>query len=309
MRSYLPAKVASLLAIPVLLSLALLAPEPAAFTDPILEIHADSLTDYKLSSASNWQDVQLSHENRGVRIEGAVQARALFPMAFAGNPYESAWRGTTDLNGLRLDRGHFAAQDVDIALPSAGPAWPIGRSYNARQEDSGGAYRNSDGPQGKNWFQDSRPEIALYQVNGSGGAGHADDVLYLIYRADAFIEFKRVSASSKTFKATNGAAGSFVGEVGSPSTYTFTDMGGVRYVFFGFDTAKTGANGQLWKIIDNNDDVAYVGDATTASTAVTNGFDSNGYDHGLRRHGPALYLHLYDPGFGRSPHSRQGRDR
>ncbi len=256
------------------------------FTEPILAIHADSLTDYKLSGASNFQDIQLDYGNRGVRIEGSVQARPLFPMAFAGNPFESAWSGAGNQNGLRLDIGGYSPQEVDISLPSKGPAWPIGRSYNARQVDSSGTARVSQGIQGTNRFQDSRPEIALYKVNGSAGADHDDDILYLIYRADAFIEFQRVNGT-KTFKATNGAAGSFVQDT-SPDVWVFTDMGGVEYTFFGFNTAKTLANGQLWKIEDNNGDVAYVGHATSDTTAVSDGFDASGkittaYDGSGRR--------------------------
>ncbi len=276
MRSFSYLKIVCVLSASSLASLAAFSPNTPAFTDPILEIHADSLTDYKLSSASNFQDIQLDHGNRGVRIEGTLQARPLFPMAFAGNPFESAWSGAGNQNGLRLDTGAYSPQDVDIALPSDGPGWSIGRSYNARQVDGSGTARNSDGPQGKNWFQDSRPEIQLYMVNGSGGAKDANDVLYLIYRADAFIEFRRVSASSDDFKATNGAAGSIEYTAGSPDTYVFTDMGGVKYTFFGFDTAKAGADGQLWKITDNNGDSAYVGHETVAATAVTDGFDADG---------------------------------
>ena len=276
MRSFSFLKIVCVLGVSSLASYAALSPRKPVFAPPILEIHADSLTDYKLSGASNFQDIQLDHGNRGVRIEGSIQAGPLFPMAFAGNPFESAWSVSGSQNGLRLDTGAYSPQDLDISLPSDGPGWPIGRSYNARQVDSSGTARNSNGPQGHNWFQDSRPELVSYRVNGELGANDDDDLFYLIYRADAFIEFKRIPGSGKTFRATNGAAGALLLNDGIPVTYEFTDMGGVVYTFFGFNTAKAGANGQLWKIEDNNGDVAYVGHETNAATAVTNGFDSAG---------------------------------
>ena len=55
-----------------------------------------------------------------------------------------------------------------------------------------------------------------------------------------------------------------------------TDQHGVEYTFFGFDDDSDPAKGQLWKIEDNAANVAYVGHATTGSTAITSGFDSSG---------------------------------
>ena len=76
---------------------------------------------------------------------------------------------------------------------------------------------------------------------------------------------------------------------GEPETYTLWDIQGNQYVFLGFDTNAGVAKGQIWKTIDPAGNTAYVGDSTTASTAISNGFDGSGrmlkaYDSADRRY-------------------------
>ena len=255
-----------------------------ALGDQILETLDASLTDYKVGK-TRVQDASPKVTQRGVNLDGSLRAGSTFKMAIAGNPFENVWRGEQALNGVRLDTGSYHPTDVDLSLPAPGFRWNIGRTYNARQ-DSGGQY-DSDGYQGRNWFQTSQPEILLYDDAQSA----ADDILYLVYGADRFAEFQRDNESSDEFKGKNGAAGVFqysAGAGGEPDLYTYTDQVGTEFTFFGFNTASNKADGQIWKIEDPAGNVAYVGDSSTASTAVTNGFDSGGqiayaYDSADRR--------------------------
>jgi hypothetical protein len=262
----------------VLSLLAFAAPKrTVATTDPILTIFDDSLTSYQPTGATNIQGIRPQVGQRGVNLDGSMRSAPSQRMAIEGNPFEDVW-SAPQLNGMRLDLGTYAAQDVDIALPATGFSWVIGRSYNARQETSGGSHRDSDGYQGKNWFQNSQPEILLFEHTSDDDK----DVVYLVYGADRFVEFERVDAdpTSDTFKATNGAAGivEYVAGAGDePDTYTLTDQHGNEIVFFGFDANASPADGQIWTITDPDGNTAYVGDATTASTAITNGFNSNGH--------------------------------
>ena len=254
----------------------------AVASDPILEIHDSSLTSYLPSSASSVQDIRPMVGQRGMGIDGAMRAGPSFPMAIAGNPFGGEWTSAATNNGIRLDTGHYVVQETDIALPAYVP-WIVGRSYNAMQETSGSAHRTSDGYQGKNWFQNSQPELVRYRVNGALGADDDNDLIYLVYGADRFAEYKRfvpTSGSSEDFRGVNGAAGVLeftAGSTGEPDTYTLHDQRGWQWTFFGWDDDASPAEGQLWKIEDSAGNVAYVGDSTTGSTAISNGFNSSGY--------------------------------
>ena len=253
--------------------------------DPILTIHTPSLTTLKVSASTSIQDIRPLVGQRGAQLDGIVRAGAPQRMMLGGNPYESAWRVPT-VNDVRLDTGTYQLNDVDISLPATMP-WVIGRTYNAQQQRVSSAHRDSDGPQGKNWFQSSQMEILLYDDATSA----ADDLVYVYYGADRFMEYKRTDASSSTFRGRNGAAGivNFTAASGSePETYTLYDQHGTEIWFIGFDANASPADGQVWKIVDAAGNTAYVGDSSTASTAITNGFTSSGriskaYDSADRR--------------------------
>ena len=146
------------LALPVVFALSLLAGGTSA---QILESANDSMTTYRPSGNSTLQGVRPQVTQRGVTLDGAMRSSPGFPMVLAGNPFENAWVGRENYAGIRIDTGSYAPQDIDIALPSKGIPWVVGRSYNAIQKNSGGSFINSNGYQGKNWFQTSQPEILL----------------------------------------------------------------------------------------------------------------------------------------------------
>jgi hypothetical protein len=112
-------------------------------------------------------------------------------------------------------------------------------------------------------------------------------MVYIVWGAAAYSEFKRTGNSSSVFGGVNGTLGLVQltsGTGGEPDLWTLTNADGFESKFFASGTAS----GQLWKISDPAGNVAYVGDATTASTAVTNGYDTGritkAYDSADRRY-------------------------
>ncbi len=233
----------------------------------LLETHADSLTTYRAARTLT-QDVRPRPEQRGLNLDGSVRKGSSLSMSLAANPFEQAFSGQTELSEIRLDTGTWSPTMIDLALPAPGFRWIVGRSYNARQDDSGAF--DGEGPQGRNWVQLSQPEIVLYDHPSD----NTKDVLYLVYGADRYAEYARAGASSNQYKGKNGAAGCFDYQAGTPDLWVLTDQNGITFTFFGFDTASGQADGQLWKIEDPAGNKAYVGDPTTAATAVTSGYDA-----------------------------------
>ena len=168
---------------------------------PILDISSDTLTTYRATAKTKVQDARPRVEQRGVNLDGTLRAPIHLPVSIAGNPFEHAWENYEDQNGVRLDTGTWAPTDVDLSLGATVP-WIIGRTYNARSENSG--QYDSAGPQGYNWFQSSQPEIVLYQ----GDVG-INKCIYLVWGADRYAEFQSVDSNNIEFKGKNGVAGFF----------------------------------------------------------------------------------------------------
>lgn len=254
-----------------------------AWGSPILEIDPSSLTSYLPSAASKIQGIRPQHLQRGVNIDGSPRAGAPLGWAIAGNPFGEGWSGNNRMGEVRLDLGTYAPTITDLALPSAGLRWAVGRSYNGVQRTSGGALRKSDGPQGFNWFQNSQPEIVFYD-----DADNAKDTVYLIYGTDRFAEFVRASSTATVFKGKNGAAGAVEYLAGSPDTFVYHDQRNTRVSFFGFNTAGNATDGQFWKMVDPAGNTAFVGDAASAATAASSGYSAGlitaAYDSADRRY-------------------------
>ncbi len=252
-------------------------------TDPVLEVYDDSLTTYLYDVGNGTtlvQGVRPLAEQRGVNLDGSLRLGSTHPMSLQGNPFGEAWNANMMLSGVRLDTGTYVINDVDISLPSPGPTWVIGRSYNARQEDDGGTHLDSGGYQGHNWFQSAHPEIVLFEHP----TDDAKDVIYLVYGADRYIEFRRASSTSTEYQSKNGAAGVFefiedVDGENSADIYLYTDQRGWQFWFFGFDTHSFDGAGQLWKIVapkpGTGDHVAWVNDKDDATIAAFD-YDPNG---------------------------------
>jgi hypothetical protein len=246
--------------------------------DPILQTHSTSLTSYVYTGSSRVQGVRPLAIQRGVHLDGSGRAGSVFGWAMAGNPFEPGTGGSCGsgkLGDIALETGAYAPMEVDAAFPAQVP-WIIGRTYSQVQETSTPAHQDSDGYQGKNWFQMSQPELRLYDADSNPGTKGDADIIYLIYGADRYIEFDRTAANADTFRAVNGAAGVIELEAGSPDVYVYYDQQGNRTYFFGDDTASNVADWQLWKVVDPAGNTAYVGDAASAADAVTYGYNADG---------------------------------
>ncbi|MDQ7014625.1 MAG: RHS repeat-associated core domain-containing protein [Planctomycetota bacterium] len=241
----------------------------------LLVTNSASLTSMQLSSVTPVQNVLPHVLHRGVNLDGSGRAGSAFGWRLNANSIGGGTVGGRSLNAVDLVTGSPSVTAIDLSLPAKQP-WVVGRSFSSRQ-DSGG-HLDSDGYQGRNWFQMSQPELVFEDE-----AADADDLVYLVYGADRYIEFRRVALdlggySSTEFRAVNGAAGvlAFVDGGGNADEWTYHDQAGNTAVFFGFDGDASPCEGQLWKVSDPGGNTAYVGDSSTASTAISNGYDSNG---------------------------------
>lgn len=245
----------------------------AVVTAPVLDQHAPTLTSYHATNKTLVQDLRPRHDQRGVDLDGMLRSAAPLGWAINGDSVGGGFGHGRKLGDVALWTGTYAPLDVDLSMPTLGLPVVIGRTYNNRQENSTPARYDSDGLQGWNWGQVAIPEIRVF-----AGLSGGDDVVYLVYGADRYIEFGELSESSNHFKAKNGAAGVidyFEDEIVA-DTYTYTDQRGNKMVFFGFDAASGVAKGQLWTMTDPAGNVAYVGSAFSAATAISSGYDGSG---------------------------------
>jgi hypothetical protein len=256
--------------------LGLLAGAHPGAAQQILEVYDSDLTSY-LGSSSAVQAIWPRHHNRGVNVDGTLREGSTQGWALAGNPFGEAWDAKNRLDSIRLDTGTYDPTEIDLALPSIGVRWAIGRTYNTRQFDGGSLY-TSDGYQGKDWMQTSQPELVRYE-----GATDAEDMLYIVYGADRYLEFKRVDGTSSYYKGKNGTAGVIKRTAGvdnvnptpdTPEKYEYIDQNGTVTTFFGSDYAAQAAY-QIWKIEDSAGNKCYVGDGSDMATAISS-YDNSG---------------------------------
>ncbi len=257
---------------------ALLAGAGLASGDALLLMHDASLTSYLPSGATNVQDIRPMAAHRGTNVDGSVRTPNAFGWAIYANPAAGGVGGQYS-GDLRVDLGHYAGTMIQSMPITNGPRWPIGISYNSRQETSGAAHRVSDGPQGSNWFQLAFPEIVFYDADDDSGTEEEDDMLLLVYGAGAYAEYRRVmdgETATDEFRGVNGAAGvfSYTDGGGGPDLWELTDLNGVVVSFHGFDGDASPAEGQIWKITGTDGQVSYIGDSSTQSTAISNGYNS-----------------------------------
>ena len=301
----------------------------ASSTTQVLEINSSSLTTVLTTATTNIQDVRPVVAQRAVFLDGfprnggggAQGAVAADPKLSAyfeedlppepptppvcpsptvladdtlGVPLGPAGGiGGGQIGSIDLFTSAYQVSSVDLQLPAPGHMWTIGRSYNSMQEDSGGAHHDSNGYQGRNWFQNSQPE--LQYVND---ADDAEDFIYMIIAADKFIAFNRVDVegtpSDDTFKAVNGAGGVILLHTfDGVDLATYYSLAGMRIDFFWFDDddIDDDVEGSIYRIIDTTVDanpynagdrlvasdgnIAYVGDIGNPNTAQTAGYDAD----------------------------------
>ena len=130
---------------------------------------------------------------------------------------------------------------------------PVAANFNSNQPVCSGTSKPGDSPQGVNWFQTSRPEMVVqYAVDEM--TKDADDRVYVLTGANAWLDLKRFDDDSDTFVGVNGTTGVMVHTDRSTSefdTYEYHGRGGEIYTFIGGDfddSDNAGAKWQLWKI-------------------------------------------------------------
>lgn len=145
----------------------------------------------------------------------------------------------------------------------------------------------TDGPQGFNWFQLSRPEIQI-NFSETGTAANSDKVFLYLNNAKV-AEFERYNTTS-TFLGVNGntAIMTYTAKGGNPaSKFTIKDVAGDSYTFFGFnvDVAPTvpdvsAISGQLWTAQAPDGSTSYISDTpgTITMASAIAGFVQNGAD-------------------------------
>ncbi|HLP85567.1 MAG TPA: hypothetical protein VK157_14555, partial [Phycisphaerales bacterium] len=205
-------------------------------------LNGGSLTSYK-AAASGGQGILPSYAQRASSI------------GFGGGEADG---GLADVDTfLRTPR----ISALDLRFPSDGYSVTISRSYNGWQSTA------SNGFQGKNWFQDSRPEL----VRGTNAT--SNDMLYMVVGANRVMEFQRVGTSTTVFAGVNGTLATAkvtTDGSGNPGTIEIRDLSGFVWTFFDFDGDAQGAQGQLWKVTnaDGNGTTAYVGTSSSMSDAL-----------------------------------------
>lgn len=248
-------------------------------TGPILRIDEDIHEAY-MGSATQAQNAEPFAAQRGVGLDGSLRSQAPFGWLVNANPFAHKWNLNARYNeDIMLHTGRYSPTEIDLNLPAPGFRWTVGRTYTIPED--GGAF---EGYMGYNWQQFSQPEVVYHSVLGD------DDVIYLVYGADRFLEFRELEDGSDVFRGVNGASGAIVLETitGTDSSqqsvdhdmFVYWDRAGTRSYFFDADDADNNpsghnADGQLWKIIDAAGNTAYVGDETNPTVAITSGYDAS----------------------------------
>ncbi len=179
-------------------------------------------------------------------------------------------------------------------LPAVQPVM-CGSSFNGQQQEPAcagatAAATNSNGIQGYNWFQDSRPELSVQAVVGA--LPGEPDRAYIYTSASGLLSFERQSGSSETFIGVNANSGAVVHharESGAEvDTYEYRNRQGQTFTFFGSDVSSStyaGVAGQLWKVSNatggSGSSMAYASttQGTTTMTAAIAAFEQDGSGH------------------------------
>lgn len=195
-------------------------------------------------------------------------------MPFLGaldNPQGQPFGRTPKAAGVDLSNGAIERTMIDLSLPSAGFSWSIGRSYSARQLDSTGAHRDVDNYQGWNWMQISQPRLYYRSASYLGGEVGR---LNLVLDGQTNLSFIETELGSGVYRAQGDAAGIFHFQSGSPGLWVYNDTNGNTLTFIDSTFGTNGKVEPLWKIEDPAGNVAYVGSNSSASAALSAGYDS-----------------------------------
>ena len=235
----------------------------------LLQLSAPLLTSQGTSAAG--QDISPLPTQRVSALDGSTLGRGGLPVGGA-NPFanDPAPRGT--IADISLVNGAYSPFAVDYVGTARGDVgWVIGRTYSQVQS-AGSGLHTSNGYQGKNWHQASQPELRLRA--GAGGDGL--DAIELILGADRLLQYQQTATNANTYQGVNGAAG-IIERTGSGTSMMFTLRvpHGTTIDFFGTATSGGRANLQLWRIVNADGRMAFVGHGTNIVTAADDGYDSD----------------------------------
>ncbi|GDX99988.1 hypothetical protein LBMAG48_23920 [Phycisphaerae bacterium] len=259
-------------------ALSLIASAAALGQAPVLSNAPLLLDGVQPAVAEESASADLSWLGSATGLEGGVLRVAPYVSLFAASAFEPNWGGR-ELDGIDLARGVYAPLEIDLMLPTRGPAWPVARTLapTSRWQPAGVGsdtfVDNTDaagrltGALGPRWMASGTPTVARHS---SGGI----EYLVVFFGADRYATFAR-NSGTQTYKGVNGAAGAAMNvSQDSVNVIEFTLADGHRFVFFAPEVA--GVGGRLWKIVGPDGKHAYAGHATNAATAITDGFDSGG---------------------------------
>ncbi len=223
-----------------------------------------------------------------------------------GNGPGPGFGATLGAPGVNPSLGTYEPEfGPDLSVASQGYPGFSGSSYNGQQEavtvtNVGGnrnetfAPKDSNGYQGKNWFQNSQPEMRrLTQKDGFAYVPPSDEFpietetlttvgITITFNANRRLTLWRESGSYYMGAlGTSGVARDVMVEVptGTVHVVRYYDKSGFEYDFFGWAHTPAGlipdhATGQLWKVRDVANGVGHCGSATDPIAAATNGYDS-----------------------------------
>jgi len=195
---------------------------------------------------------------------------------FNGDPYEQADCSIFYMVGdVNMVSGSYAPTAVDIKVAWAGPSWPIVRTYNSQQGFFGADGSNltwtscqSNGPQGRNWFQGSMSGLVFDGTQSAPPAAGVTEEsppptiptnLRLIVGADRYITLTFANTvrdgsnvDHYVYKGTNGSSAwaEYIPSSTGPDLIKVKTRNGMEYTYFGTNTAAGNAAGKLWKQTD-----------------------------------------------------------
>lgn len=262
---------------------AMLAASAPALGSPVLDQEDAILTAPMCNTTSIHQNIKFERTMRAVNLDGTPRASVPLGMFVYPNSFEpSTCSDSIIYMSVNAFTGSYAPTEVDIQLPTRGPVWTIGRTYNAVQPG-----HDSNGFQGFNWYQSSQPALFVgtsspCTITKTTSRGAEDrDVLVLALGADRFIEFVQEGPRGETgqdsflYKAKNGAAGVIYQWINSNNEYyRYTDVHGTHLTFVR-DVSNPSTPGPMyfWMVEDAAGQKSYMGSSTTS---LSGGYDSDG---------------------------------
>jgi hypothetical protein len=154
-------------------ALSLIASAAALGQAPVLSNAPLLLDGVQPAVAEESASADLSWLGSATGLEGGVLRVAPYVSLFAASAFEPNWGGR-ELDGIDLARGVYAPLEIDLMLPTRGPAWPVARTlaptsrWQPAAAGSGTFVDNTDaagsltGALGPRWMASGTPTLARH---------------------------------------------------------------------------------------------------------------------------------------------------